>query len=235
MSLLLVVAVWGCRETLPKMGRGYLSHTIPSPSQSQSRADGTVAFGNPRPLPWLPCTLCSPADSASSHDWYTAIAKDPLPPGVDDEVPGACHSSVNFSVKLSIIWLLISPHFCRSSWHSVTVTEYPMLLLGKNLDRRRWAGFSAPGATALRASGSAIRCIALGDAGLLYIHVGVAAPPASRPAGLWAPGLPVGPQGGRPVGLGNLLPSGSQPGPGGPWSGVGPDCSGKPPYIRESE
>ena len=72
-----------------------------------------------------------------------------------------------------------------------------MLLLGKNLDRRRWAGFLLPELPHSEPrSGPAIRCIAPGDAGLLYSHVGVAAPPASRPAGLWAPGLPVGPQGG---------------------------------------
>ena len=72
-----------------------------------------------------------------------------------------------------------------------------MLLLGKNLDRRRWAGFLLPELPHSEPrSGPAIRCIAPGDAGLLYSHVGVAAPPASRPAGLWAPGLPVGPHGG---------------------------------------
>ena len=36
-----------------------------------SRADGTIAFGKPRPPPRIPCTLCTPADSASSHDPYT--------------------------------------------------------------------------------------------------------------------------------------------------------------------
>ena len=61
----------------------------------------------------------------------------------------------------------------------------------------RWAGFLLPELPHSEPrSGPAIRCIALGDAGLLYSHVGVAAPPASRPAGLRAPGLPVGPQGG---------------------------------------
>ena len=42
------------------------SHTTPSPSPS--RALGTIAAANPRPLPWLPRTLSSPASAASSHE-----------------------------------------------------------------------------------------------------------------------------------------------------------------------
>ena len=45
------------------------SHT--TPSSSPSRADGTIAFGNPSPLPLVPCTRSSPAASASSQDPYT--------------------------------------------------------------------------------------------------------------------------------------------------------------------
>ena len=40
-------------------------------------------------------------------------------PGIADEVggefPGVCHSSVNFSVKLAVIWSLISSHLPRAS------------------------------------------------------------------------------------------------------------------------
>ena len=57
---------------------------------------------------------------------------------VQAEVSGVCHSSVSFSVKLFNIRVLVSSHLSRSSWQRVIVTEYPVLLLGKNLDRRRF-------------------------------------------------------------------------------------------------
>ena len=47
------------------------SHTIPSPSPSL--ALGTISFGNPLPPPTPPCTLDSPASTASSQDPYTEM------------------------------------------------------------------------------------------------------------------------------------------------------------------
>ena len=61
-----------CRAWVRIATVAYISQTIPSPSPSL--ALGTIAFGNPWPPPWLPCTLSSSASSASSHDPYTVFS-----------------------------------------------------------------------------------------------------------------------------------------------------------------
>ena len=61
-------------------GSSSSSHTTPSPSPS--RADGTMALGNPRPVPLLPCTRGSPAAEAASQDSYCLVVGDAMSMGV---------------------------------------------------------------------------------------------------------------------------------------------------------
>ena len=55
-------------ERFRPRGRPFVQRSQTTPSPSPSRALGTISFGNPLPPPTLPCTLDSPASTASSHD-----------------------------------------------------------------------------------------------------------------------------------------------------------------------
>ena len=80
---------------------GHRSQTTPSPSPS--RALGTIAFGNPLPPPTLPCTLDSPASTASSHDPYTGVFSSGSNSGTKVGVAVASPGAVRFDVSVLAI------------------------------------------------------------------------------------------------------------------------------------